>query len=98
MANHVNAVKAMILFFDVHKKDIAGRVVRKDIVRPLGINEEMLAAAYNGGPSRVVSSVNKFGLAWISNQITGNAKGNIFRKETLDYIKKFRAIKNLGIF
>ena len=98
MANHVNAVKAMVLFFDAHKKDIAGRVAKKDIVKSLGITEEMLAAAYNGGPSRVVSSVNKFGLAWISNQITGSTKGNIFRKETLDYIKKFRAIKGLNIF
>ncbi len=98
MADHVNAIKAMVLFFDAHKKDITGRVTRKDIVKPLGITEEMLAAAYNGGPGRVVSSVNKFGLAWISNQITGTAKGNIFKRETLDYIKKFRAIKNLNIF
>ena len=98
MANHVNAVKAMVLFFDAHKKDIAGRVARKDLVKSLGITEEMLAAAYNGGPSRVVSSVNKFGLAWISNQIAGTTKGNIFKKETLDYIKKFRAVKNLNIF
>ena len=98
MANHVNAVKAMVLFFDAHKKDIAGRVTREDIVKSLGITEEMLAAAYNGGPSRVVSSVNKFGLAWISNQISDKPNGNIFRKETLDYIKKFRAIKDLNIF
>lgn len=93
MANHVNAVKAMVLFFDAHKKDIAGRVTRKDIVKSLGITEEMLAAAYNGGPGRVVTSVNKFGLAWISGQLNASVKNRVFRNETIDYIKKFRAIK-----
>lgn len=89
MADHVNAVKAMVLFFDSRKKEIAGRVVRRDIIESLGITEEMLAAAYNGGSGKVVRSVNAYGFAWLT--------GKIFRQETLDYIKKFQSVKTLDI-
>ena len=98
MANHVNAIQAMVLFFDSHKKDILSKITRKDITNSLGITEEMLAAAYNGGPGRVVNSVNKLGLAWFSSQLNTSSASRIFRQETLDYIRKFQAIKNLDLF
>lgn len=98
MADHVNAIKAMVLFFDNHKKDIAGKITRRDIVQSLGITEEMLAATYNGGPSRVASSVNKFGLAWISSQLQLPTSAKVLRRETINYIKKFQAIKSLDLF
>ncbi|MEX2053174.1 MAG: transglycosylase SLT domain-containing protein, partial [Candidatus Paceibacterota bacterium] len=97
MADHVNAVKAMVLFFDLHKKDIANKVTRQDIIAQIGITEEMLAAAYNGGPGRVVSSVNKYGMAWITSQLN-LPRETVFREETVNYIKKFEAIKSLNIF
>jgi len=98
MANHVNAIKAMVLFFDSHKKDIAGKITRRDIVQSLGITEDMLAATYNGGPSRVANSVNKFGLAWFNGQLRLSTATRILRQETLNYVKKFQAIKNLELF
>lgn len=99
MADHFNAIKAMVLFFDAHRKDISDRIARKSIIKQLGGNipEEMLAAAYNGGPTRVVRSVNKYGLAWIDSQLD-NLKPKIFRAETLHYLEKFIAIRNLHIF
>ncbi|MBI2063933.1 MAG: hypothetical protein HYT65_03005 [Candidatus Yanofskybacteria bacterium] len=98
MADHVNAIKAMVLFFDSHEKDITGKITRRDIVKSLGITEEMLAATYNGGPSRVASSVNKFGLAWFSGQFRLSTAARILRQETLNYVKKFQAIKDLNLF
>ncbi len=97
MADHTNAIKAMVLFFDLHKKDISNKVTRQDIIRQIGITEEMLAAAYNGGPGRVVRSVNEYGMAWVSSQLN-LSKTTVFRKETLNYIKKFQSIKGLRIF
>lgn len=99
MTNHLNAIKAMVLFFDAHRKDISDRIARKIIIKQLGGNipEEMLAAAYNGGPTRVVRSVNRYGLAWIDSQFN-NLKPKIFRAETLHYLEKFIAIRNLHIF
>lgn len=104
MADHVNAIKAMVLFFDNYKKEIADKVTRAEVLSQLGINEEMLAAAYNGGPKKVARSINTLGLAWISGQLTPQvnpAKGGakkIFKKETLTYVKKFRAIRDLSLF
>ena len=98
MANHTNAVKAMVLFFDSHKKDITSKITRKDITRSLGITEDMLAATYNGGPGRVVTSVNKLGLAWFTNQLKLPRTSQILRQETLNYVKKFQAVKNLHLF
>jgi hypothetical protein len=98
MADHVNAVKAMVLFFDEHKKALASSTSRRDIVRSLGITEEMLAATYNGGPSRVTRSLNKFGLAWVSGQLNSPISSRILRRETLDYVSKFRAVTNLDLF
>ncbi len=94
MANHTNAVKAMVLFFDIHKKAISDQIQKSTISKQLGITEEMLAAAYNGGPSRVVSSVKKYGFAWLTGQLSGSAKP-IFRQETIDYLKKFQAVQQL---
>lgn len=98
MADHVNAVKAMVLFFDAHRREIEKKINRREIVKNLGITEEMLAATYNGGPTRVIKSLNKFGLAWISQQFDLPKAKRIFRKETLDYILKFRSIKELEVF
>lgn len=99
MADHTNAIKAMVLFFDNYKREIDNKITRRDVIGQIGITEEMLAAAYNGGPSRVVRSVNKYGLAWISGQLglTAGTK-TIFKKETLNYVEKLRSIKNLNVF
>ncbi len=94
MADHVNAIKAMVLFFDAHKKSIQNGI-SDNTARQLGITEEMLAAAYNGGSRRVVRSVNTYGLSWISQQLDIPAKKAIFRPETIDYVKKFQSIRQL---
>ena len=98
MASHVNALEAMVLFFDTHAKEIKNKIVRRDIIEQLGISEEMLAAAYNGGPSRVVTSINKYGIAWIDRQLDPVGPKTIFKKETIDYIKKFQSVKKLNLF
>ncbi|MBI2063059.1 MAG: hypothetical protein HYT61_02350 [Candidatus Yanofskybacteria bacterium] len=98
MANHINAIKAMVLFFDSHRKEIADKTTRQDVIKSFGITEEMLAATYNGGPGRVIKSVNKYGLAWLSRQLDFPQTTKIFRLETLNYLKKFQAIKNLNLF
>lgn len=98
MADHSNAIKAMVLFFDLYSKDITGKIIKPEIIRQLGITEEMMAAAYNGGPNRVVSSVNKYGLAWLSQQFNLPKTQRIFRTETLQYLNKFRSISKLDIF
>ncbi len=94
MADHQNAVKAMVLFFDSHKKTIHDRLQDTILSQQLGITEEMLAAAYNGGPSRVIRSVNTYGFSWLTTQLSGNTKP-IFRRETIDYLKKFQAVQQL---
>ena len=98
MADHANAIKAMVLFFDNYKNDIDNKVTRRDIIGQIGITEEMLAAAYNGGPNKVVRSVNKYGLAWVSGQFDLPRAKAVFKQETLTYIQKFRSIKGLDIF
>ncbi len=98
MADHANAIKAMVLFFDNYKNDIDDKVTRRDVIGQIGITEEMLAAAYNGGPNKVVKSVNKYGLAWINSQFVLPRAKAVFKPETLNYIQKFRSIKDLDIF
>jgi len=98
MADHANAIKAMVLFFDNYKKEIDNKIIRRDVIGQLGITEEMLAAAYNGGPNKVVKSVNKYGLAWLSSQFDLPRATAIFKQETLSYIQKFRSIKGFSIF
>ncbi len=98
MADHVNAIKAMVLFFDNYKNEIDNKVTRRDIINQVGITEEMLAAAYNGGPNKVVKSVNKYGLAWLSGQFALPRATAVFKQETLNYIQKFRSIKDLNLF
>ncbi len=98
MADQGNAFKAMVLFFDSHKKEIENKVSNKNTLRQLGgVREEMLALAYNGGPGRVVQSVNTYGLGWISSQLNSSQPA-IFMPETLSYFNKFKAIKSLNIF
>jgi hypothetical protein len=98
MADHANAVEAMVLYFDSRKQELNSRVLRKDILNSLGITEEMLAAAYNGGGSKVASSVNKFGMAWMSGQLNLPSNRTVFKKETINYVLKFQAIKSLNLF
>ena len=98
MADHANAIKAMVLFFDNYKNEIDNKVTRRDVINQMGITEEMLAAAYNGGPNKVVKSVNKYGLAWLSGQFNLPRAIAVFKQETLNYIQKFRSIKGLDIF
>ncbi len=62
-----------------------------------GVTEEMLALAYNGGSTKVIRSVNNYGLAWISGQLNFSVP-RIFRPETIGYFNKFEAIKNLNLF
>jgi hypothetical protein len=97
MADHVNAVKAMVLFFDNYKKEIDDKITRRDVIGQIGITEEMLAAAYNGGPGKVARSVNKYGLAWISSQLNLPRAAAVFRGETINYVKKFQSVRSLGI-
>ena len=97
MADHTNAMQAMVLFFDIHRKELENKIQKKEVVKQLGITEEMLAAAYNGGPGRVVKSVNKFGLAWLSQQFDLPKAKRVFRKETLNYLKKFQSIRTLDL-
>lgn len=99
MADHVNAFKSMVLFFDSHKQEIENKITRKDVLTQIGggVNEEMLALAYNGGPGKVIRSVNNYGLAWISSQLN-LTRPAIFRPETIGYFNKFEAIKNLNLF
>lgn len=92
MADHVNSVKAMVLFFDYHTDELNHKIKNKNVISELGITEEMLAAAYNGGPGRVVTSVNKYGLTWLANM------SKTLRRETATYLKKFESIKSLSLF
>ncbi|MFH1769626.1 MAG: hypothetical protein ABH833_03095 [Parcubacteria group bacterium] len=87
MGDHVNAMKAMVLFLDSHKASLQ-RSINEDKLTE-GITEEMLAATYNGGPSRTIQSVNKYGSGW--------ADSPIFREETRDYIEKYKIIDKLNI-
>lgn len=96
--DHDNIIKAQVLFFDRHKESLANSISRKDLVNALGISDEMLAASYNGGPSRVVQSVNKYGLAWINLQLNSTSVAQIFRQETIDYIKKFQFVRGERVF
>lgn len=97
MTDHTNAIKAMVLFFDAYKKDIAAKIVNKNILNQLGITEEMLAATYNGGPNRVIRAINNYGLAWLGRQLELPKSKRNFKTETLNYIKKFLAIRELKI-
>jgi len=90
MADHVNAVKAMVLYFDLHENQLQNQITRKDVLAQLGITDGMLAAAYNGGPFHVVQAVNGNGLAW--------AKSSAFPLETTGYIQKYDLIKKLKLF
>jgi len=95
MADHVNAVKAMVLFFDSHTQQLEKGIQATNIGSEIGVSDEMLAAAYNGGPSKVVRSVKALGESWFTGQI--DSKKPIFRQETIDYLRKFQAISVLHI-
>lgn len=82
MADHANAFKAIALLFD---NDGAY------LLKQLGtVTDQMLAAAYNGGASRVINAVNKSGDDWVESKY--------IVEETRDYVKKFDLIKRLKIF
>jgi len=85
MADHTNAIKAMALFLDSHKLYIEERINRN-----IEITDEMLSAVYNGGPARVISTVNDHGKNW--------HKSDLFPDETVNYVEKYKIISELDIF
>lgn len=85
MTDHANAFKAVILFFDLHEAELRGK-----IGADVPITKAMLAAAYNGGPNRVIQLVNKYGADWEAS--------NLFPDETSSYIKKYHLMEALKIF
>jgi hypothetical protein len=93
MADHVNAVEAMILFFDYYKSDI-----QKKINIPLTISDEMLVASYNGGTTPVIKSINKYGANWLSAQVNLPDDQRILQPETINYLQKYKSMTALKIF
>ena len=83
MADHTNAFKVIALLFDNETATI------QNLTNVIP-TRQMLAAAYNGGSTRVIRSIKKSGPDWQTS--------DIFRPETLDYIKKYEMIAKLGIF
>ena len=83
MADHTNAFKAIALLFDNETKAIQDKTAQP-------VTREMLAAAYNGGPSRVIRAVKSDGQQW--------ADSAIFPSETSEYVKKYELIAKLKIF
>lgn len=97
-ATHENAIKAMALFFDAYKAEIQNKVTRKDVLAQIGgVSEEMMSAAYNGGPNRVVRAVNTYGFNWLNPPLSATV-ATVFRPETLGYLNKFQAIRDLHLF
>ncbi len=95
MADHVNAVKAMYLFFDTHQKDLEKQIKNQTVANALHTDENILVASYNAGTRRVATSINTFGLNWFTGQLVSNEP--ILREETLTYVQKFQAIRALRI-
>ena len=89
MADHTNAVKAMVLYFDFHKKYLVDRINRPEVLSS-GISEPMLAATYNGGPGRLLQAINKDGFNW--------QKSSSLAPETASYVEKFQTLSTLNIF
>ncbi len=88
MADHVNAVKAMILFLDIH-----ALIIEQGVGSSMpegGVTGIMLAGAYNGGPSRVIRSIKEMGSRWESSEL--------IHPETRQYLDKYRSISALKIF
>lgn len=83
MADHTNAFKAITLLFDNEM-----HFIQENTGVPA--SPQMLAAAYNGGPSRVIRAVKSHGQNWV--------ESDIFPDETNAYVKKYEAIKKLKIF
>lgn len=83
MADHTNAFKAITLLFDNEMATIQSQTG----VTP---TRPMLAAAYNGGSTRVIQAIKKSGADWQTS--------DSFRPETTDYIKKYDLIAKLHIF
>jgi len=90
MADHTNAVKAMILFFDYYKADIV-----KKITQPIQITDNMLVAAYNGGTTPVIQSINKYGVNWFQTQLNLPENKQTIHPETMVYLQKFASIEKL---
>jgi len=88
MADHTNAIKAMVLFLDSHKSMLQGSIYNEEGLQN-GITNEMLAATYNGGPSRAIRSVNAEGADW--------EYSDIYREETSRYIQKYKKIDILNM-
>jgi len=77
IADHINAIKAMVCFFDLMIEEI-----NANDHRDMEVTEEMLAAAYNGGGNRVSRAIRHNGEKW--------ASSSRIPKETRIYLDKFR--------
>lgn len=89
MADHVNAVKAMVLFLDYHRK-ILRQGIGSSVAARMGISDQMLAATYNGGANGVISAVASSGTGWtVSERLA---------LETRRYLEKYDKIKSLNLF
>lgn len=95
MADHVNAFKAMALHHDS-----TGATLENHVVAHLGSDDpaklssamaEVRAAAYNGGPARVKTAIQKYGEQW---KVTVNSRYGL-RGETRSYLEKFDAVEKL---
>ena len=89
----MNAVEAMVLFFDHYKA-----VILENITRSVPVTDEMLAASYNAGTTGVIRSINKFGTKWLEGQTGLGEDQRLLREETFVYIKKLRSVISLEIF
>ncbi|MFA5954075.1 MAG: peptidoglycan-binding protein [Patescibacteria group bacterium] len=91
MRDHVNAFKAMALYTDLNQTTLesyAASSITNDPVLLSTTMKEVLAAAYNGGATRIRTAIKKFGNDW---QIASSSAYGL-RAETKSYLKKFRAV------
>ncbi len=89
MTKPVNAIKAEVAYLDTELASMPLSVrdlYNVDKFRVL----EYLAAAYNGGGARVRTAIKYWGDGWSDQQAT-----NSLRNETIQYIKKLRAAKDI---
>ncbi len=90
MANHVNAFKAMMVYNDSSSATLESYARQYLTSDPAVLNSVMgpvLAAAYNGGATRVRNAIARFGDQW---QTTSSSTYGL-RNETKSYLEKFRA-------
>ncbi|PJE76113.1 hypothetical protein COV04_01115 [Candidatus Uhrbacteria bacterium CG10_big_fil_rev_8_21_14_0_10_48_11] len=93
MADHVNAFKAMALYTDLNQNVLESYAKANLSRNPALFTDamrEVLAAAYNGGATRVRKAIQHFGDNW---QVAVSSYYGL-RNETKSYLKKFRAVES----